>query len=56
MSFVVGFIIGIILGALAMCFIVGATRLNKESEIYEQGYLAGQAENMKESKEVTNSN
>ena len=47
MEFVIGLIAGIIFGGLAMCFVVGASRLEKENEIYQQGYRAGQIARMK---------
>ena len=47
MELVIGLIAGIIFGGLTMCFLVGASRLEKENEIYQQGFRAGQVARMK---------
>ena len=47
MGFFIGATVGMILGALITCFVIGASRVNYESEVYMEGYLAGQVEAMK---------
>ena len=46
--FGIGLIIGAIGGAVAVSFMIGASRTNHENEIYMEGYLAGQVEALKE--------
>ena len=47
MIFFIGITVGMILGALITAFIIGASRVNHENEIYMEGYLAGQVETLK---------
>ena len=35
------FLLGVIATTLVLCFMFGATKNNREHEIYEEGYLAG---------------
>lgn len=44
MGFFIGMTVGIILGALMMCFVVGASISNRENEVYMEGHIAGYAE------------
>ena len=44
MGFFIGMIVGMVLGALMMCFIIGASRVTHEHEIYMEGHIAGYAE------------
>lgn len=48
MGFIAGLIIGLLTGALSLMFLMGASINRREQEIYIEGYLAGQAEIMKD--------
>ena len=48
MGFIAGLIIGVLTGALCIVFLMGASTTRREQEIYMEGYLAGQAEIMKD--------
>ncbi len=52
MGFFIGMTIGIILGAFMMCFSLGASRVTRESEIYMEGYLAGQVNGLRNVKDL----
>ena len=41
---IIGFIIGVLVGTIVALFIVGATRVSRENEIYMEGYLEGKKE------------
>ena len=47
MGFFIGMTVGLVLGGLMTAFVIGASRLNHENEIYMEGYLAGQVERMR---------
>lgn len=39
------FILGVIATTIVLCFLFGASKNNREHEIYEEGYLAGKGSN-----------
>ena len=47
MGFFIGMTVGLVLGGLMTAFVIGASRVNHENEIYMEGYLAGQVEALK---------
>ena len=44
MGFFIGMTVGLVLGGLMTAFVIGASRLNHEHEIYTDGHIAGYAE------------
>lgn len=52
MEFLSGLIFGVLGGTLTLIFIQGSTKNKREYEIYMEGYLAGQAEAVKEGVKV----
>ena len=44
MDILIAFIIGAAGGALVVAYIAGASIVNRESEIYMEGFIAGQKE------------
>lgn len=42
--YIIGLTMGLIGGALITAFVIGASRLNHENEIYTDGHIAGYAE------------
>lgn len=44
MGFFIGMTVGLVLGGLMTAFVIGASRVNHENEIYTDGHIAGYAE------------
>ena len=47
MGFFIGMTVGLVLGGLMTAFVIGASRVNHENEIYADGHIQGYAEGYK---------